>query len=283
MARTAHRRLRKADAIVGQPELTVGVVSCNRLFYLRSLMESIRACLPLPRLECIVVDNASIEPGLRDYVESLDFVAARVFSEKRAPASEAAEALNTIIEKASAPHVLLLTDDVQFVVQGERWLNAVLELAAGYPWIGSIMPLALRRVTIRHYFDSGLGHAVLPGRFPKRLRSKDGQTGFVCFKPNELGITHSALGITPVAVWRQLGPFRTKTGARQTVQDAGAGAEDDVVRRYRRARLKLRKVLLEVPVVAEIVTDPNGTQGRVRGNRRYGRYFGPPAGEFYYR
>jgi len=268
---------------MARPDLTIGVVSCNRLFYLRALMESIRSCLPLHRLECIVVDNASIEPGLREYIESLDFVAGRVFRDRRSPATEAAEALNTIIEKASARYVLLLSDDVQFVVRGERWLNAALGLWDEHSWIGSIMPLALRRVTIRRYFDSGLGHAVLPNTFPKRLRSRDGATRFVCFKKRELGITHSALGITPVAVWQTIGPFRTKSGARQTVQDAGAGAEDDVVRRYRGKGLNLRKVLLEVPAMAEIITDPNGTQARVRGNKRYGRYFAPPAGDFYYR
>jgi hypothetical protein len=83
-------------------------------------------------------------------------------------------------------------------------------------------------------------------------------------------------------VWKTIGPFRT-SGAKQTVQDAGAGAEDDVIRRYRRAGLKLRKALLQQPVLAEIITDPNGTQARVRGNRRYGTYFAPPDGTFFYR
>jgi glycosyltransferase involved in cell wall biosynthesis len=262
--------------------LTIGVVSCNRLFYLRALLESIRRCLPLDRIECIVVDNASIEPGLREYVDGLDFVAQRVFAERRSPSTEAAEALNTIIARASASHVLLLTDDVQFVVKGIRWLDAVFELAAEHSWVGSIMPLALRRVTINRYFDTGIGHLLLPGFFPRKLHTHDGAITAVCFKRSELGITHSALGITAVDVWRKIGPFRS-SGARQTVQDAGAGAEDDVVRRYGGAGLRLRKALLEVPVMAEIITDPNGTQARVRGNRRYGRYFAPPDGTLYYR
>jgi hypothetical protein len=103
-----------------------------------------------------------------------------------------------------------------------------------------------------------------------------------CFPARELGITHSALGITPLAVWKTIGPFRT-SGAKQTMQDAGGGAEDDVVRRYRKSGLALRKALLQQPVLAEIITDPQGTQARVRGNRRYGTYFAPPDGTFYYR
>ena len=52
--------------------LTVGVVSCNRLHYLRALMQSMRAAMPLDRIQCVLVDNASVEPGLRDYIEGLD-------------------------------------------------------------------------------------------------------------------------------------------------------------------------------------------------------------------
>lgn len=264
-----------------QPLVTVGIVSCNRLHYLRALLESMRLCLPVHKLECIVVDNASIEAGLREYVESVDFVTAPVFRERRSPSTEAAEALNTILERATAEHVLLLTDDVQFIVRGETWLNGVLELARTHAELGSIMPIALRRVTIRRYFGSGLSR-VLPSRFPRRIRSGDGRTGIVCFPRHELGITHSALGITPLAIWKTIGPFRT-SGAAQTVEDAGGGAEADVVRRYRAAGLRLRKAVLEVPVLAEIITDPRGTQARVRGNRRYGHYMAPPTGDLYYR
>ena len=262
------------------PALTIGIVSCNRLHYLRALLESMRECLTLSRLECIVVDNASVEPGLRDYLESLGGRVIPVFRERRVPASEAAEALNTILDRASAPYVLLLTDDVQFVVKGDTWLDDVLAFAGEHREIGSIMPIALRRVTLQRYFLSGVGPRLLPSRFPARRRARS--TGLVLFSRKELGITHSALGITSLDTWRRIGPFRAPN-AQQTVQDAGGGTEDDVVRRYRGAGLKLRKALLQVPAIAEIITDPRGTQARVRGDRRYGRYLAPPQGRWYYR
>jgi glycosyltransferase involved in cell wall biosynthesis len=262
------------------PDLTIGIVSCNRLFYLRALIESIRECLPVERLDCLVVDNASIEPGLPEYLRSLDF-ARTVIRPTRSPSTEAAEALNTILDEARASRVLLLTDDVQFIVKGSRWLDAVIELTDEHAWLGSIMPIALRRVTLRKYFESALAHRLFPARAPKRLSASNG-VGITCFERRELGITHSALGVTSLAVWRRLGHFRTG-GARQTLQDAGGGAEADVVRRYREAGLTLRKALLQQPVLAEIITDPHGTQARVRGNRRYGTYFAPPEGTSYYR
>ena len=266
--------------MTASPELTIGIVSCNRLFYLRALIESIRACLPVHRLECIVVDNASIEPGLQDYLRGVDFVRP-VIRPSRSPSTEAAAALNTILDQARATRVLLLSDDVQFIVSGAAWLDAVLELGTARPWIGSIMPIALRRVTLSRYFDGSIGHRLFPSLIPKRLIASNG-VGVACFPKRELGITHSALGVTPLAVWKTIGPFRT-SGAKQTAMDAGAGAEDDVVRRYRGAGLRLRKALLQRPVLAEIITDPSGTQARIRGNRRYGTYFEPPDGKFYYR
>jgi glycosyltransferase involved in cell wall biosynthesis len=262
------------------PELTIGIVSCNRLHYLRALLESMRECLPLDRLECIVVDNASVEPGLQEYLRTVNFARA-VLRPTRSPSTEAAEALNTILDEAKASRVLLLTDDVQFIVKGSAWLDAIIEAGSRHAWLGSVMPIALRRPTLQRYFETSLGHRVLPSRFPKRITASNG-VAMTCFSRRELGITHSALGVTPLSVWKTIGPFRT-SGAKQTVQDAGGGAEDDVVRRYRRSGLRLRKALLQQPVLAEIITDPNGTQARVRGNRRYGKYFAPPDGRFYYR
>jgi hypothetical protein len=239
-----------------------------------------RACLPLDRIDCIIVDNASVEPGLQEYLRTLKF-ARTVARPMRAPSTEAAEALNTILEQARTPRVLLLSDDVQFIVKGSRWLDAVIELWRDHQWLGSVMPIALRRTTLRHYFDGSLAHRLFPSMVPKRITASNG-VGVACFPSRELGITHSALGITPLAHWKTVGPFRT-SGAKQSMQDAGAGAEADVVRRYRQSGLKLRKGLLQQPVLAEIITDPNGTQARVRGNRRYGTYFAPPDGGFYYR
>lgn len=266
---------------MNRPKLTIGVVSCNRLLYLRALLESMSETTPLDNVEVIVVDNGSIEPGLREYVTSLDFVTHKVFRDQRAPATEAVDALNTILDLTSASHVLLLTDDVQFIVSGGSWIDDVLDVSGRYAWLGSVMPIALRHVTIAKHFDSGLGWRLFPRRFPRRLEASSRATRIICFGRHELGITHSALGVTPIATWRTIGPFRARKP--QTVEDAGGGAEEDVVRRYRRAGLRLRKGLLEVPVLAEIITDPRGTQARVRGNRRYGRYFAPPDGRFYYR
>lgn len=79
----------------GAPLVTIGVVSYNRLHYLRALLESARTCVVYPNLQWIVVDGNSVEPGLRDYVESLEFLDRAVFVD-----CSHAEAMNLIVELA---------------------------------------------------------------------------------------------------------------------------------------------------------------------------------------
>src|SRR5205823_3248124 len=63
------------------PLVTIGVVSYNRLHYLRALLESARECVSYPSVQWIVVDGNSVEPGLRKYVQSLEFVQHKVFAD----------------------------------------------------------------------------------------------------------------------------------------------------------------------------------------------------------
>jgi hypothetical protein len=70
----------------------------------------------------------------------------------------------------------------------------------------------------------------------------------------------------------------------QVTNDAGLGTETDMLVRYGRSGLRLERYLMRVPVLAQVVTDPRGATAKIRsGNRRYGRYWSPPNGRFYYR
>jgi hypothetical protein len=52
--------------VADPPRVTLGLLSWNRLHYLRATLESARRCIQYPNLEWIVVDNESNEPGLRE-------------------------------------------------------------------------------------------------------------------------------------------------------------------------------------------------------------------------
>ena len=54
------------------PKVTFGMVNCNRLFYLKSCFESLIECtLDYPNKEIIIVDNASVEKGTKEYLNSI--------------------------------------------------------------------------------------------------------------------------------------------------------------------------------------------------------------------
>jgi glycosyltransferase involved in cell wall biosynthesis len=266
-----------------QPLVTIGVVSYNRLHYLRALIESARECIAYPRLQWVVVDGASVEPGLREYLESLDFLDELVVE----PCTHAA-AMNRIVELAEGRLLLLLPEDIQFIARG-AWLEDLVEIA-GRPGVGHVTFEAQRRVTIQRRFGerrlSLRGHE-LPLRRPGRgygvLTSSSGAR-FLAYGHTVPGvITSGIMSFGRTEIWRQLGPWRVNR-ALSTPVDSGLGAEADMDRRYRDSGLRLESYLLAVPVAAEVLTDPRGTKARIRqGNRRYGRYAPPPEPPLYYR
>ena len=265
------------------PLVTIGVVSYNRLHYLRALMESARECVRYPDVQWIVVDGDSVEPGLREYVESLDFVETKLFEPCTHP-----EAMNRIVELARGDYLMILPEDVQFVLRGS-WLADMVEIASS-PRVGHVQFDAQRRQTLERYFGRWRP-AVRGRRVPappmqrplRRLRASNGMEylGFGGLREPVGASGIVSFGRTEIR--RALGPWRTRAEL-ASMQDSGLGAERDMILRYRDSGLRLEAFLRRIPVVADVVTDPRGTKARVRfGNRRYGRYVPPPEGDLYYR
>ena len=264
------------------PLVTIGVISFNRLHYLRVLLSSARECIRHPSLEWILVDTGSVEPGLREYVESLDFLDHVSFRQ-----CTQADAMNEIVDRARGECLLMLPEDVQFIVRG-RWLEDMVELVLDHPEVGHVQFDVQRRKTLRRHFLER--HFRLRGRpipllrrRPRRVRVSSGAEflgyGDVRDPIGGAGI----VTFVRTEVRRALGPWR-RNPEMTSMEDSGLGAEADMIDRYHRSSLKLEAFLMRIPVVADIVTDPRGTKARIRfGNRRYGRYAPPPELPFYYR
>lgn len=268
------------------PLVTIGVVSFNRLYYLRALMESARECLRYPNVQWILVDGNSVEPGLREYVESLDFVQEKVFAD-----CTHAEAMTEIVRRAEGDYLMILPEDVQFIVRGP-WLADLVELVAANPQIGQVTFDVQRRATIASRF--GRARLRLRGRelpLPWRRRYRRYRTlSGTEFLGYGRGILRTAdpingagiMSFGRTEIWRSLGPWRTRGD--HALEDSSLGAEEEMLRRYFRSGLDLERVLMRVGVAADVVTDPRGTKARIRlGTRRYGRYAPPPQGSVYYR
>jgi glycosyltransferase involved in cell wall biosynthesis len=266
---------------MSDPLVTIGVVSYNRLYYLRALMESARECVSYPRVQWIVVDGNSVEPGLREYVEELDFVQHKVFAD-----CTHAEAMNRIVELAEGECLMILPEDVQFVVRG-RWLADMVELVRDHRSVGHVQFDAQRRKTLRRRFTDS--RARVRGRrlpWPRRVRRLTTFSGGVFFGYGNEREPVGGAGIVTFCrteIRRRLGPWRSRP-EEAALEDSSLGAEADMIRRYRESGLKLEAFLMRYPAVADIVTDPRGTKARIRlGNRRYGLYRPPSEGDLYYR
>ncbi len=263
------------------PLVTIGIVSCNRLHYLRAMIESARECIEYDNIEWIIVDNASIEPGLREYIESLDFVKHKIFRSERSPSTEHIKAMNLIVEMSSADYLMILPEDVQFIVKG-RWMNDFIEVLSENRHLGNICINAQRRVTLDRFF--GPERRFFFFTRPRNNNIYYTRSGMEFFgygdsKPGVLGA--GILSFSRTEVWRKLGGWESTGG--QTVADSSGGGETDMLRRLESSGLKLERSLPRIPVAVEIITDNAGSKARIRGNRRYGAYWSPPFGQYYYR
>ena len=106
------------------PRVTFGFVNCNRLFYLKSCVESLLKCTEnYKNKEIIIVDNASIEEGTQEYLNTLKARGHLVKQqESRDPANEFARAKNIIVDNATGDYICPITGDLQFILS-DGWLE----------------------------------------------------------------------------------------------------------------------------------------------------------------
>jgi len=267
----------------GAPLVTIGIVSYNRLLYLRAMLESARACIDYPNVQWILVDGCSTEPGLREYVESLDFLDRLEFVES----GLLADGLNRIVELAEGDVLMTIPEDVQFIVEGP-WLRDLAELVLEHPRVGHVCIDAQRRATLQTQFLEAYVRVrgrrlALPFRRPyRRLRTRSGLE-FLGYGRTAPGINAGGMSFSRTEIWRRLGPWRT-TMELQVTNDAGLGTETEMLRRHAHVGPRLERYLMRLPVLAQVVTDARGATAKIRaGNRRYGRYTPPPEGRLYYR
>tara|TARA_B100001093_G_C26675581_1_gene948136 strand:- start:90 stop:1082 length:993 start_codon:yes stop_codon:yes gene_type:complete len=274
------------------PKVTIGIISCNRLKYLKATLESARKCIQYPNLEWIVVDNASREEGLVDYLKGQEFIDELVLNKERDPQREHTNAMNKIVEKATGEFVFIWPEDVQFILEGD-WLIDFVNVLTRHPWIGSLCINCLRGKTLKNLFDLPkwqflkkflidlkiFGKEV---RTQKVIRSDRGMK-FYSMGWREEGIIGSGIpSLTRTDVWRTLGPWVSK-GARPGLVDSSGGGEDEMLTRWGKSEWPLHRVIPVLPVAADIVTDDIGCKAKVRGEFRYGEYPDAQDGSFYYK
>ena len=267
------------------PKVTVGILSFNRLHYLRAVLESAHRCIKYPNLEFLVIDGGSTEPGLLEYLNSLPWIDRLIIKH-----ASSIECLNTLVSEAQGEYLLLWPDDVQFVVEGP-WLNSFVETLAQHPWIGSISPAFLRCKTVKNVWGSArfknckvllseIRRRHIHFRFQKRLRCPLHCLSYGWMSPGI--IPAGIVSFSRTSLWRQIGPWRPKLEA-TSLKDSSAGGEIDILERYAKMKLTHARVQPMISVAADIINDDIGCKAKVRRGFRYGAYTPPPEGHLYYK
>lgn len=280
--------MRSARLSMNHPLVTIGVISWNRLNYLRATLESARCCIQYPNLEWIVSDNESEEHGLKEYLQSCSWVTHRIFKRQTH-----ADAMNQIVEMASGEYLILWPEDVQFTIHGD-WLVDLVEILGKNHWIGSVGLDYQRRVTLEKLYHARwwrnrgrvIDECLRYGVHFRRQRLLRSSRDFGIRTNGWIwpGICGSGIpSLTRTQVWRDLGPWRINKTYDFSIVDSSLGAEDDMVLRFYTSYRPLQTAFLLTPVAADIITDPTGCKAKVRGRHRYGVYMPPPDGLFYYR
>jgi hypothetical protein len=225
-----------------------------------------------PNIEIIVVDNASVEEGTDEYLEELRTRDVHVHQTKiRDPANEYASALNYIVKNATGEFICPLAGDMQFVVRGgwlERYVSFYMENMEN---IGCIAFDAQRRITNESHQYS------LPVD-AKGMR-------FVC-DFSRPPVATSANAMFSRENLMKMGPWNISNAS----HEGGTHGQDTETKMWNRVKslhesglVSWSQVLPIVPVSIAIWTDPRGSSVRVRGNKRYGKYFEPKEKYMYYK
>ncbi len=246
-------------------KVTFGVINYNRLFYLKSctksLMESI---FDYNNVELICIDDNSKEEGTSEYLSYLKKIGWTVINQdeyrsgKKDTASEYndsthinayAEALNILVDSSSGDIIVPLQGDVQFI--RKNWLRKFVTLFQARDDVGCIMLDAQRRVrnsTSRFVEGFKIGNDVFGIDASRTL-------------PGAGDVMYTRKMIEDVEKW-------------SLEVDENTTPENDFVKKVYNKFGNYPKVYVpwHPPAIA-ILTDPSGTNARVRAGKRYGDYW----------
>ena len=251
-------------------KVTFAVINYNRLFYLKSCVESLIQSIDDydGEVEFICIDDNSKEEGTQEYLQTLKDRGWKVINQQDHRTNTKADiiaikdlidefsaALNILQEESSGDLIVPLQGDMQFV--RKNWLQDYVSLFTERDDAFVAMLDAQRKVRLdRTYFTNYAKHgnnifAVNPSRIVPGAGD--------CFYRREC---------LDAMDWWQVGE---NNNAEDLFTIAATKMFPD------------KKIYMPwIPASIAIYTDPRGTMGRVRGNTRYGLYWEALEGDMYY-
>ena len=251
-------------------KISFGIINYNRLFYLKSCAESLMESVEDydGELEFICIDDNSKEPGTQEYLQTLKDRGWTVINQEEHRQAEKqsigevkhvidefSAALNLFHQTATGEYIVPLQGDTQFVRKG--WLDEYVDFLSTRNDVIAVMLDAQRKVRLeggqyeKHTTDNAT-FAIQRGKIIPGAGD--------CFYNKEC--------LDTMGGW--------KVGENNNAEDIFTTMGDA----YFSGR---KKVFVPwCPVSVAIFTDPRGTQGRVRGNVRYGLYWEALNNNMYY-
>ena len=245
--------------------LTIGIISCNRLNYLRTLINSLKSLKSdnTHFIEIIVVDNGSKEDGLINYLNTEKengFIDNLILNKDRDWCNDEYKAKNLIIKESQYNVILFLQDDLNFigtlnylVKAYDAFLNSE---ALCMDICGVRNSTIFRKIDYKKqyefdgfkYWGTKNNHFQTIGLFKKEVFQKCGQY--------PVGKKYSAWK------WKDNPSIQQENYYSEKVK-------------YHYKNLDNITILSHVPLIITIWNDPRGGYAFVRENKRYGHYIEP--------
>jgi glycosyltransferase involved in cell wall biosynthesis len=255
-------------------KVTIGIVNYNRLFYLKSCVESLLQSLDgYPDVEFICIDDNSTEEGTEEYLESLkergwvvinqeEYRQEQKLNKKYSSsyndddhATAFFNALNMMMDISDGDLFLPLQGDMQFIRKG--WITDYISLFEERDDVFCATLDAQRRIRLEAstFEKFKIGDSIFAIESGRNLPGAGD-----CFYKREY--------LDRIDGWHTSGDSKAEEAFSIMAKEVFYG--------------KKRVFVPWLPPAAAIITDPRGTNGRVRGGKRYGRYFESLEDNLYY-
>lgn len=238
------------------PKITFGIINYNRLFYLKSCVKSLLESIDgYENIELICIDDESREEGTTEYLDQLESSGWKVFRKGSYKdknligknnvdhISYFAQSLNIIYENSSGELIVPLQGDCQFV--RKDWIKSYVDLFSNNHQIGSALLDAQRKVRI----ESSLFDKISDNFYFDNKRETINGAGDSVYRRKMID---------------DVGGWKESLDSQLTSEDIFSKSASS---------LGYKVAVPKIPVTIAICTDPRGTNARVRGNKRYGKYW----------
>lgn len=238
--------------------ITIGIVSFNRLKYLKALLTSLKQ-LDRSIFNVVVVDNGSWESGLNEYLshEKQNGAITDLYlreTEKRNWINDEYIAKNIVIENCKDDIIIFLQDDLQFIAD-QKYLLKLCE--------------DFEKTDFQCLEFNGVRRATNKNKFASQRNgmSQNGLKYWISDKPH-----FQTMGIFKRKTFVELGPYPTDWPKEKQYWGRSEDYYDALVKqKYRNINISCH-----FPAFLGVWNDPRGGYAFFRNDLRYAVYEGPP-------